>query len=465
VQLPVEMLSMIVGWAPFRAVLHLGLVNRRLYQLVHEGQAASSPNRSSMWRNCPPITFDVEERIDVRRMLKWRIVRKWVVRVGDDRFDFKRRDREQVPSLLLVLRHISELYLVFQRVGRANNDAEFSFASTALFDSLRQFSQLRSLCLRGVPDTPMATMAAALESLPALRSLDVLEFECCRSEQLAALLHRLCSSQLDHAALTYSQLCWIDEHHRDAAMTRLRSLTVVPKEYEYDFTVVGGLLDMCFPALSHLALSCHQAASGLGAVPLPPLRSLTLHYTTDADLSHNSTIAFRLCCAHPTAGEKIRSVLTRAPQMRQLAICFKRTASDLPSHVFPPAASSALSRLVHLEFLDSLTLADLTYLLTPTSPPVFATQLTHLALRVNWYDRTAAAALLPALPSMYPSLTHVHIGVEGKWNSQQLTASVKWDVAVRLVRAAVGSAWCDSADEVLACREDVMWRRSIGLPI
>lgn len=127
-------------------------------------------------------------------------------------------------------------------------------------------------------------------------------------------------------------------------------------------------------------------------------------------------------------------------------------------------AATQLSSLVYLDFLNGLTLADFAYLLTAASPPTFATRLTHLALRVHWRDREAAAVLLPSLPSMYPSLTHVHIGVQSQASKAELGQCGEWDAAVRGVRVAVGTAWCDSAEDVVACREDVVWRCSVGLP-
>ena len=65
---------------------------------------------------------------------------------------------------------------------------------------------------------------------------------------------------------------------------------------------------------------------------------------------------------------------------------------------------------------------------------------------------------------MYPSLTHVHVGVQGQRSNRPLDECAQWDAAVRTVRAVVGDAWCQDAADMVACGEDVAWRRSVGLP-
>ena len=49
-------------------------------------------------------------------------------------------------------------------------------------------------------------------------------------------------------------------------------------------------------------------------------------------------------------------------------------------------------------------------------------------------------------------------------NDGRLAGCAEWDAAVIAVRAAIGPVWRDSVDAVTACREDVEWRRSVGLP-
>ena len=163
-------------------------------------------------------------------------------------------------------------------------------------------------------------------------------------------------------------------------------------------------------------------------------------------------------------------MLAHAPaHVQHLAISVARTDSDIPFDIAPSSTGpSPLSSLVYLEFIDGLTLTDWTYQLDATSPPVFAAQLTHLALRVQWQDRAAATARLPSLPSLYPSLTHVHVGAQGKRSDGDapddlMGECAEWDAAVWTVRGVVGSAWCESVNYVVAWREDVAWRRRAGL--
>ena len=73
-----------------------------------------------------------------------------------------------------------------------------------------------------------------------------------------------------------------------------------------------------------------------------------------------------------------------------------------------------------------------------------------------------AARWLPSLPSMYPSLTHVHVGVQCEPSRSDRVPCAEWDAALLDVRTKLSSVWCDSVDDVVACREDVAWRRSVG---
>ena len=100
------------------------------------------------------------------------------------------------------------------------------------------------------------------------------------------------------------------------------------------------------------------------------------------------------------------------------------------------------------------------YLLTPTSPPGFAQQLTQLTLRIDFADKQSAAALLPALPAMYPSLTRLWVG-ELKRDAQQKqrllleqqtldAPCAEWDAAVCALRTAVGAAWSAEEDALVS---------------
>ena len=101
-QLPTELLSLIAGYASFRVLLDLALVNRRLHQLML--RPASDANHVSMWRHYPPVRVEVEER---SRFNDWRRAVYRALCIGDDRFGCTHHSFEHVSSLLPVLRHIT----------------------------------------------------------------------------------------------------------------------------------------------------------------------------------------------------------------------------------------------------------------------------------------------------------------------------------------------------------------------
>ena len=256
-------------------------------------------------------------------------------------------------------------------------------------------------------------------------------------------------------------------------MSRLRSLCVIPSVMTDGDLVarmlvaVNSLFLDQFTSLVHLNIACGLFLMRLTTCQLPQLSSLTIIPPTveESDFRHITAHTFRL-----SVPDKVSVLLLRPPAHVQY-LSLSSTEDDLAEdrrthHVFPPnsVARITLSSLVYLDFLDGLTLADITYLLDATSPPVFATQLTHLALRVQSFDRADAAALLPSLSTMYPSLTHVHIGVHDKLDGERLDECAEWDAAVQKMKGEVRSAWCDSVGGVVCWREDVAWRRSAGLP-
>ena len=224
------------------------------------------------------------------------------------------------------------------------------------------------------------------------------------------------------------------------------------------------------PSLSHLTVSDIGLLRQLATAQLPQLSSFTVHTELGVDLSHISVRTLHLTSYQHTKWNRSRlnySLVCVSRPLQQLAIndpAYYFRGGDGSFASGAPGAA-AISGIVYFEWVEGFTRAGLTELLTPSTPPVFAAQLTHLALRVHLYNRAAAAALLSPLPSMYPSLTHVHIGVEGKIRGGQSDQCVEWDAAVQSLRAALGSAWCVSTAEVIACREDVAWRRSMGLPL
>lgn len=472
--LPIDLLLLVTNYASYRTVLRLTRVSRRLHKLVQQSKS-NSTSRSSMWRRYPPVTVAVEQQIR-QYGAEW-----WVVRVDSDSFEFKRRNKPRVSSLLCALQHVSELHLHFDGEESRLHLTAMCCVPSAMFRSLQQFKQLRSLEVRVGTTAAVGSLAAALYSLPSLRSLELDEAGSWIAHSLTAPLQRLCSSQLDHLTLTFHQLYLLINHQHTASMPHVRSLFVTPALLCLDWMgePVVYTLDSWwtsrFPSLQHLTV-CGDflQQQPLALTQLPSLSSFTAHGVSSADLTDISVRTLCLRCIDSNwsgnSREQMCRLLTSAPRsVQQLSLSdsrVDRTDVDRAQHVFPPPriVSASLSNLVYLDFIDGLTLDDWTYLLTPTSPPMFAVQLTHLALRADWEDRAAAAALLRSLLSMYPSLTHVHIGVQPKPGNERLAECAEWDEAVQAVRAAVGYAWCDSAADVLVCREDVAWRRSVGLP-
>ena len=478
-QLPAELLSLVVRCAPFRALLRLATVSRRLQQLVVQPSISTSvSNHVSLWRHYPSVTVEVDERAR-KAMTNYRVM--WI---SGERFACTNRGIEYVSSILFVLRHITELRLARKKGDRGD-------MMTALYATLPEFVHLHSLEVRDSEQPPSDSLTAALNTLTSLTNLELHCYDKRTTEDLTRTLHRLCSSQLEHLSLFRCQLRRLVEQQPSTPMSRLRSLAVTEQwfssfwDYNRRHAAQDAELDVGvswafqLPSLLHLTVSDNGFLRQVAAAPLPQLSSLTVFGVTDADLSR---IATRTFCLRPsnndwdvrratmlTLRDVLRNTLMRAHGIQQVAFSASRgwpAESTLASSIFPPPSDSpaGLSHLVYFEFLDGFTLVDWMSLFTAAAPPVFAAQLTHLALRLFWRDRAAAAALLPSLPSMYPSLTHVHISIEGKENKGRLPDCVEWDAALRTVRAEMGSAWCDSAADVIACREDVAWRRSVGLP-
>ena len=371
-QLPIELLSLVACYASFHALLRLALVNRRLYQLVVQPGAAV-PRHSSLWASYPAAVFAVE--IVARR----NAVDDRFVCIGDDRFDCTHRGIGHVTSLLSLLRHVSELQLVFREQGNSAGFHSLINTVDPVFTSLDRFTQLRALDVRGVQLVAATAFALALASLPSLSILELHAYESVDSGALTAALHRLCSTQLDHLTLSRQQLHHLAAHQPDAPMPHLQSLNVSRSSSGSDETraavhAVGKSFMGHFPSLLRLHVNCG-------------LQWILFDY--------------------PRGGP----------------------------------------------------LADWAILLTASSPPVFAPRLTHLAICIHAQDRAPAAAFLPSLPAMYPSLTHVHVGVQAMRYASVVTQCAEWDVAVQAVRAAVGSAWCESVDDVVAWRADVALKR------
>ena len=319
------------------------------------------------------------------------------------------------------------------------------------------------------------SLASALNSMPSLTNLGLHACEIKHNNELTAALHRLCNSQLDHLTLPCHQLLRLTQQHPPSAMPRLRSLAVIDMALTPIAGNCVGSLEL-FPSLLHLRVSSRQLAMQLTAVrPPQSLSSFTVVHLNGGRFAHITARSFQLTWANQMAEEKGCDLFARAPSgMQQLTVSYLtattwgkyRTARIFPKKLPATFSASAvaLSNLVYIDLSDGLTLGDLAYLLTPASPPVFAAQLTHLAIRVHPKDRIAAAVLLPSLPAMYPKLSHVHFGLKVGHENQRVRACAQWDEAVQTARAALGTAWCDSAHEVVSGREDVAWRRSVGMP-
>lgn len=399
------------------------------------------------------------------------VINERVVQIVGDSFSYKRRGRECVSSLLSALRHIASPRLGFEM---AEVDAKRSLQPAAL-STLQRFTKLRSLELHGIQVNAVASLVTALDSLPLLTSLKLCTNQLDWCDGLIPTSHRLCGSQLDHVMLSRRLLCLLVQH--GATMPRLRSLIVFPAPLQLDerrlpIAACDPPFHGQFPSLLHLYVGCAEFLHQLQTCHLPPLSSSSVDAVTaaGADLSHISTRTFRLRYLQRDRDlrsnrNRISRMLTHPPRIRQLVVSDSRASLTQRLNVtsiFPPApaAASVLSSLTYLDFTAGVALADLHYLLSPSSPPVFAAQLIHLALRVHWKDKSAAASLLPSLPSMYPALTHAHVGSYRRPNSSKRKKPRRWDAAVRTLRRALGAVWCSNAD-VVGCREDVPWRRSM----
>ena len=289
--------------------------------------------------------------------------------------------------MLFVLRRVTALQLGFvgNSCASSGRAGEYHVPST-LLDLLCHFSHLQSLEVQGIRIATEESLRAALDSLPSLTNLEINDnYQGEVGWPLTRVLHRLCCTQLIHLTVTSRLLYMLTQPQPDGAMPHVRSLTVVDTTPYWQYTELHvRVFARCFPSLLHLTVSGDSVIRHFAAVPLPPLSSLTLHGATEADMSHINTRTFCVVgfkgCLQYNNRERMRSQLMRAPHLRQLALStdrVPRTKSDYGCHLFRSG------RLVYLEFLVGLALADLADLLSATSPPAFAAHLTHLALRVS----------------------------------------------------------------------------------
>ena len=248
-----------------------------------------------------------------------------------------------------------------------------------------------------------------------------------------------------------------------------------------------------FPNVQHVALDEHADPTyhcrSLDVSALSGLQSLHVYIEPlhRSCLVSNSTAACRLRClslrwvsavrGHRDYRQTIGAMLALTPHLAQLSITGGPCDPQQPFHeaimMSLPSVldqSNPLPELTYLQFTDGLIVRDLHFLLNSTSPPAFASSLTHLALAVHPTDRPLAASLLPALPTIYPNLQRCHIALQPSLSSSSDNSSSttdekdEWQVALESLRLRLGAVWCDSEDAVRMARLDVQWRRNAGVP-
>ena len=481
--LPTELLALIFALVSFRVALHLALVNRRLYELIAKHHTAST----SLWHQYPPVAFVVDvhshkrakqykvhvraESVNIKRSADGLV--SWLLS-DTDSFTLPRHGAQLATALLSVLRGVAALWLDFPNYfpsPSAANQFYRAVQPSSILYELRHFSRLRCLRVKGVARLSEPTLAAALSSLPMLVQLEYISDKSRAEDSLIAELQRLCARQLLQLTISRIQLHQLVAHLPPVVMPTLQSLAVTTPYDTYSNRSLGAVdrswVDL-FPSLRHLTNREYDFQRQLATEERLHLASYTAHCESMPALLNSRT--FRLLCrSYELWGLRMSRVLAHSPNLQQLSLSactWREQDKPRPHSVFPSAADhpAALSNLTYIDFVNGLVIADLTYLLTASSPPVFAQQLTHIALKVDRLDRAAAAPLLVRLPAMYPALTHAHIGVEGRphW---VLSACEQWTEAIKAVREQLGAVWCDDAADVEAWREDVAWKRANKLLI
>ena len=511
--LPAELVVCVTRFLP-RFALVLSSVHRRLYALIRgssEGwppivsgaTSASSSSSSSgssahvaFWRDMPLATVIVDELCALVE-----------VEVEQRRVQlFAREDPSSVPSVLASLRDVPVCRFVVM-ASRGPPIISRPVLLTCLH-ALRSFAQLTSLSLElernprhgrpVAPDPVLDALATSLHSLHQLRSLQVYTGSVAvisglwsTNKALRAVLRRLCREQIEHIGLPDAwlrELTRHDKHSRAAAppMPRVRSFEYTGTcgwDHQGRDKAAVDLLAV-FPSLTHADLPYHNDKLILLRPTLPRVATLRLNldwldvrdssaYTVPA--AHSSSQQAALL-AHPLQTlcvldrwprewklEQMRRLLSLTPHLRQFAVT-DRAGDDRELPIpYGPQMLTALQPLTNLTYLQidtSVEARDLRCLLTPASPPAFAASLRQLALVCRVQSRRAIAKLLPSLPSMYPALTHCHIGA-AKAMSMWSASSERWDAAVQVLKTALGPAWCESKADVVAWRADVMWRREL----
>ena len=476
--LPLELLLLVADCVPsWRLLLPLSSTCRRLYELIHEEDAAGAAQaanvvhdvavRLSCWRHHPPVRVS--------------ITRSHVKVDGSADLLLERRHASFVSHVLTSLRCVPHLELVYSCPGGPH---------AAYFYPLRHFTRLRWLTLlwsnedEKRRDIQTASLSTALLSLPSLIGLTAIQVAFGIPQPvllMASTLQQLASERLLHISLTSPLLEHLSASVQSAASGRHHAELVYPSIVSVCYPVeresvrashergekVSELV-RAFPNVQHLALGLCDV---LSLDVLPPLISLhicagelwpaiiALRRGAECRLRSLSVRWDDSVPPHPYGN--IQDLLVSLPHLTQLAMTGNHRWLDTSAVSILSGDSRLLSKLTYLQFTGGLLAQDIDFLLSAASAPAFAASLTHLALCVRAQDRQLAAARLSLLPALYPSLQKCHIGLQPSSIEDEKDRCV---AAVAAVRSQLGSVWCDSEEAVRMVRADVAWRRSAGLP-
>ena len=490
--LPLELLVLIADFVPhYRVLLPLSSTNRHFYELIHEERASGPvqtetaiqdlPVRLSCWRRHPAVTV---------------AICRTCVKVDKARAMFlEKRDASFVSYVLTSLRNVPHLELVYECAGGPH---------AANLYPLHHFTHLRSLSLiLGQEDSArqqnLATvLSAALVSLPSLISLTayISTYNNNPLMLLPGTLQQLADERLLHITINgpqYAQLSMPDRplgrrkhigKRSPFVYPRVRSVTASGDDSQ--LPAVSDIVRL-FPNVQHIALGYKNVIiEHAGISTVPPFDSLHMHVRQIPPFHRllNNVVRYQLRClslrwdfVEPLLRVRVSNMLALTPCLTQLAITGTSaivqrsidTLEEIPS-IFTVSSDSTievdtskalLPELTYLQFTSGLLTQDIEHLLSPAAPPAFAASLTHLALRIRWADRHVAAARLPLLPHIYPSLQKCNIALQKNYGGE--TDDV-WAAAVDALGLQLGSVWCDSEKEVRMARSDVEWRRNAGLP-
>ena len=481
--LPAELMGTVACFLPdVRFLLVLSSVHRHLYRLIHGSGAAlnammagDSYVQSLIWRHTPLVRLSL-----------------WLSQEDDPQQDNIRHSfsapmwlhesTSPVSHKLTSMRNAPAWHLLFIQHPTCEVDNEPRLQ--AYLRRLRDFAQLTSLTLecKTLPTMCLdpATLIASFDALHQLKCLELLRFDRVDSKAMRATIRRLCSEQLEHVGLSsvwLRRLAWRG------------SFALPPMPHVLSFRYTGYPRGSCpvsslsvFPSLTHAYIDTDASAH----VPLRELPSTsTLRVNVDcirlprgtasrAHLAALLALSVSSLCVFgslrtPAHRNRLRELLSRAPDIKQLAITPRTEWYAIRRKADIITALHSFTHIAYPQLDGGLFKADWRILLTPASPPIFATTLRRLALRCHYKHKGTAAALLPSLPLIYTAVTHCYVGSE--IGSRGLTTSwsdwqqgrVAWDAALPLLKTALGAVWCESETEVMAWREDVVWRRNTNV--